>query len=87
MTEHHLFMTLEHAFLMLLALFHAAGAVSAVNALFSTRSSQGAIAWVLSMLVFPVRGRAPVLDFRARPLSRLRHGPARGLKRDRSPAP
>lgn len=51
--EHHLFMTLEHAFLMLLALFHVAGAVSAVNALFSARSSQGAIAWVLSMLVFP----------------------------------
>nr|WP_279343245.1 cardiolipin synthase [Fundidesulfovibrio terrae] len=36
-----------------LAVFHTAGVASAVNALFSTRSSQGAIAWVMSMITFP----------------------------------
>lgn len=54
--DHHLFITLEHAFLALIALFHVAGAASSVQALFSTRSSQGAIAWVLFMMVFPYAG-------------------------------
>ncbi|MFP5221542.1 MAG: cardiolipin synthase [Acidobacteriota bacterium] len=53
MADHPLFMTLEHTFLTFLALFHAAGAFSAVHALLSARSSQGAIAWVMSMLVIP----------------------------------
>lgn len=45
--------TLERAFLTFLAVFHTAGVLSAVNALFSARSSQGAIAWVMSMITFP----------------------------------
>ena len=53
MAEYDFFSTLEYAFLTLLAAFHMAGVLSAVNALFSARSSQGAIAWVLSMITFP----------------------------------
>ena len=53
MVEHELLVTLEHVFLTLLAIFHTAGAVSAVNALFSSRSSQGSIAWAVSMITFP----------------------------------
>jgi len=49
----HLLRTLEHVALTVLAVFHAAGVLSAVNALFSARSSQGAIAWVMSMITFP----------------------------------
>lgn len=43
----------EHAGLVLLALFHTAGALTAVRALFTARSSQGAIAWAVSMMTFP----------------------------------
>lgn len=53
MVEHELLVTLEHVFLTMLAIFHTAGAVSAVNALFSSRSSQGSIAWAVSMITFP----------------------------------
>ncbi|GFK92834.1 putative cardiolipin synthase YwiE [Fundidesulfovibrio magnetotacticus] len=53
MTPHPLFSTIEGAFLALLAAFHMAGAFSAVRALFTARSSQGAIAWALSMVMFP----------------------------------
>ena len=33
--------------------FHALGAVSAVHAVMSTRTSQGAIAWAVSLVTFP----------------------------------
>jgi len=49
----HLFNTLEGAFIAFLAVFHTAGVLSAVNALFTARSSQGAIAWAVSMITFP----------------------------------
>jgi len=45
--------TMELALLVLVAVMHTAGVLSAVNALFSARSSQGAIAWVMSMITFP----------------------------------
>jgi cardiolipin synthase len=45
--------TLEHSFPVLLAVFYVAGVASALKALFSARSSQGAIAWVMSMITFP----------------------------------
>jgi cardiolipin synthase len=45
--------TLEIILVWVLAVFHTAGVASAVNALFSARSSQGAIAWVMSMITFP----------------------------------
>ena len=51
--EYDLLVTLERIFLTAMAVFHTAGIVSAVNALFSTRSTQGAIAWAVSMITFP----------------------------------
>jgi cardiolipin synthase len=44
---------LKPAIPLLLAVFFAAGVASAAGALFSARSSQGAIAWVMSMITFP----------------------------------
>ncbi len=37
----------------LLVTFHVLGAISSVNALMSTRTSQGAIAWIISLNTFP----------------------------------
>ena len=37
----------------LIAIFHILGAISAVNAVMSTRTSQGAIAWAVSLITFP----------------------------------
>jgi len=45
--------TLVHAVPVIFVLFEAAGVLSAVRALFSTRSSQGAIAWIMGLLMFP----------------------------------
>jgi len=51
--DHDLFVTLEPFLLAVLALFHVSGVVSALDALFTARSSQGSIAWVMSMITFP----------------------------------
>lgn len=53
MLDHELFVSLEPVFLAALALFHVAGVLSALDALFTARSSQGSIAWVMSMITFP----------------------------------
>ena len=37
----------------LLVLFHLLGIISSINALMSTRTSQGAIAWIVSLNTFP----------------------------------
>jgi len=37
----------------LLVLFHLLGAISSINALMATRTSQGAIAWIISLNTFP----------------------------------
>jgi cardiolipin synthase len=39
--------------IVILGICHAVGVASAVRALFTTRSSQGAIAWVMAMITFP----------------------------------
>lgn len=50
---HDLFLSLEPVLLPVLALCHVAGILSALDALFTARSSQGSIAWVMSMITFP----------------------------------
>ncbi len=51
--DHELWVALEPVLLTVLGLCHLAGIASALNALFTARSSQGAIAWVMSMITFP----------------------------------
>lgn len=51
--DHDLFVSLEPVLFTGLAMFHVAGILSALDALFTARSSQGSIAWVMSMITFP----------------------------------
>jgi len=43
----------EHLIFILILCAHSVGILSALRALYTTRSSQGAIAWIMSMITFP----------------------------------
>ena len=45
--------TFQYAIAAIVLFFQAAGIAAAVRALFSTRSSQGAIAWIMGLVIFP----------------------------------
>jgi hypothetical protein len=57
------------------AVFHVLGIASAVQAIMETRTPQGAVAWVLGLITFPLRGGARLLGVWPQQVSRL-CGPA-----------
>ncbi len=57
-----------------LIVFHVLGFLSSIHAVMSTRTSQGAIAWVVSLNTFPYVAVPGVLGLWSQHVPRLRHG-------------